>query len=238
MRKFVILLAVLLVIQIPVSAEIKDVTYRFDEEYTQTLDTGLEYGGYSGKLDFTVADKDVDEVGIILAVNRLYHVPFKIPFVGDLASENFSVRIGGRGLVYGDYTATPYYVKDGVTTYGEQLKFNISESCVAMTNLRIAYDQINALTEKGIFNQEEQKIVDYIMAVAKDVIEDGENGIEITKEYVRANYKTETETAKSMYDNLGSSLTRIKFAGKFNPPNVDKIARVYLMTEFELMKFI
>ena len=41
-----------------------------------------------------------------------------------------------------------------------------------------------------------------------------------------------------MYDNLGKSSDRIKFAGKFNPPALDKIARVYLMTEFELMKFM
>lgn len=238
MRKILILLTVLLVIQIPVSADIKDVTYSFDEEYIQTLDTGLEYGGYSGKLNFTVTDSDVEEVGIKLSVDRPYHLPFEIPFTGDLSQNNFSMRIGGRGLVYGDYEVIPYYVKGGVKTYGEPVKFEISETCVAMSNLRIAYDQIKILSDKGIFNEKEQEIVDYIITVAGRVIADGENGTAITKEYVSSSYKEECKAVKEMYDGLGKSSDRIKFAGKFNPPNLDKTARVYLMTEFELMKFM
>lgn len=248
MKKFIAVVIIALCMQTTVFAAVADVTYTYDEEYIQKLGTGLEYHGYSGKIDFSVTETNPDEVGVKLSVDRIYHVPFEIPFVGHLSSGNFSMRIGGRGLVYGDYTATPYYVKDGVKIYGESVNFTISETCVAMTNLRIAYDQINILTEKGIFTADEQKIVDYIMTVAKEVIEDGENGTAITKEYVSANYRTECATVKAMYDSLGDdpstpdkqegSMTRIAFAKKFNEPNVEKVARVYLMTEFELMRFI
>ena len=223
MKKILFLILILVFINTTVSAEFNNISYTFDNEYEQTMTNGYKYLGYSGLLKFSVTDKDIEAAGIRLSVNMLYHLPFNIPFVGDLSSGQFSMRFGGRGLINGNYVLTPYIVKNGIKTYGNPINFSISESCVAMTNLRIAYDQIQYIEFEG----KEQEIMNYVLPAVEQTIKDGEAGADITKEYVQAKFKNEIKAANDIYEAMDYFTEQRPFLNKLNA--IDETARAYIL---------
>lgn len=223
MKKLILFVLVFVLIHTTVFAEFNNVSYTSENEYDQTMPNGYPYKGYSGLLKFSVTDTDIEGAGFKLSVNMLYHLPFYIPFVGDLSSGNFAMRFGGRGLINGNYVITPYIVKGGVRTFGSPINFTISETCVAMTNLRIAYDQI----QKIEFTGKELEIMNYVLPAVEQTIKDGENGEDITKAFVQSKYSAEIKAANAIYDSMDYVTEQKPFLNKLNA--IDATARAYIL---------
>ncbi len=230
MKKVVAMVLAVICLQITVFADIKDVSYTYDEEYLQTLSSGYRCRAYMGELKFSVDEKSPEGVGCVVYYFGVYNECYyaDIPFVGDLSRSNFSMRLAGLGFEATDYKIVPYYIKDGERILGEEKTFSISETCMALANLRVAYDQI----QKIEFDEKEQEIINLVLPVVKKTIEAGESGeVEINKSYLAKTYPDEIAEAKKRYDEMdynteGKDLIRKLETG------IEKAAQSYVISHF------